>query len=125
MDGSTSVDIQSYGPDAMAEEDLCRAVGEDLAKHYPGYDWMVGVTMQAGTIAIDLMADKPPHLKNHGYLLHVATLMGPGGHHRVMQAGGEMLERFGLRRGAAPEAWRARAAQNGLDATGEIGKSRF
>lgn len=124
MSDDISLDVQSYGEHAMTEQDLCIAVGEDLTKHYPGYDWLCGANVQAGTIVIDLMVDKPHHLANHGYLLHLGTLMAPGGHKRVMEAGGEMLERFGLPRSAAPQDWRKRAVENGLDTAGEVMKSR-
>lgn len=108
----------------MAEEDLCRAVGEDLTKHYPGYDWMVGATLDGGTVAINLMVDDEPAMASYGYLLHLNTIVGPGGQHRVMQAGGELLERWGLPIGAAPDGWRKRAQEHGLDICSAIGKSR-
>jgi hypothetical protein len=118
------IDIELYGENAMAEQDLCIAVGEDLTRSYPGYDWYVGVILEAGSIAIDLLCGKPPQYRNHGYLLHIPSLLGPGGHERVMRAGGELLERFGLPRTSAPHDWRQRAVENGLDVTGEVKKSR-
>lgn len=119
-----SVEVQSYGDNAMAEEDLCRAVGEDLAKHYPGYDWCVGAILEAGTVAIDLMCEKPPQYRLHGYLLHISSLLAPGGHQRVMQAGGELLERYGLPRDRPPSDWKLRPLE-GVDASGQVLKSRF
>jgi len=102
------------GPMAMQEEDLCQAVGEDLTKHYPGHPWCVGADLVAGSVVIDLGYKKPVHLQQMAYLLHPATLMGPGGHHRVMEAGGELLERFGLPREGARKGSGERAADNGL-----------
>jgi hypothetical protein len=116
--------VESYGPHAMAEQDLCIAVGEDLTKHYPGHPWMVGADLSAGTIAIRLGYELPPRLAPMGYLLHIATLMAPGGHQRVMQAGGEWLERLGLPRGPAASETLARAAENGLNTDASVLKSR-
>jgi hypothetical protein len=114
--------VISSGPDAMAEEDLCLAIGEDLAKHYPGYPWMVGV--DHGSVCIDLGVEKPIDMQRYGYRLNVATVIGPGGQKRVMEAGGELLERFGLRRGRAPDDAADLARENGLDVSGARNKSR-
>ena len=116
--------VEAYGPHAMAERDLCIAVGEDLTKHYPGHPWMVGADLSAGTIAIRLGYDLPQHLAQKGYLLHAATLMAPGGQQRVMQAGGEWLERLGLPRGSAAPGAAARAGENGLNIDASVLKSR-
>ena len=107
---------EGTGPLAMAEQDLCIAVGEDLTRHYPGHPWLVGADLLAGSIVIDLGYEKPAAVRNMAYLLHPQTLMSPGGSQRVMQAGGELLERFGLPRG--PGTWdaAARAVEHGLDA---------
>ena len=86
------------GEKQMADEDVCIAVGEDLMQRYPGYPWSVGCNHEAGTVVIDLMIDKPPHLRNYGYQLYLSTVLGAGGQKAVMRAGGELLERFGLRR---------------------------
>ena len=98
----------------MSDQDLCIAVGEDLMKHYPGHPWVVGVNLDAGSIVIDLAYEKPPAVRNMAYLLHPSTLMAANGHHRVMQAGGELLERFGLPTSAARPDSEARALENGL-----------
>lgn len=102
------------GPTQMADEDVCRAVGEDLDKHYPGYPWMVGCNHEAGTLYIDLGIDKQPHLRTYGYQLNISSVIGPGGQLRVMRAGGELLERFGLRRMWAHADTREIAREHGL-----------
>lgn len=117
--------VEASGAHAMSDRDLCIAVGEDLAKHYPGHPWAVGVDHRAGTVAIRLGYDLPPGLAPMGYLLHIATLMAPGGHQRVMQAGGEWLERLGLPREAAKIDTKFLAAENGLDTDASILKSKF
>lgn len=100
---------------AMADQDLCRAIGEDLAKHYPGHPWNVGVDLDSGSISIELCYPHPG-IQNvtFGYRLHPQTMMAPGGQKRVMQAGGELLERYQLARGPATDESHARATENGL-----------
>lgn len=107
-------EAEFYGELAMSEEDLCIAVGEDLARHYPGHPWCVGCDLLAGYIVIDLGYTKPEAIRNMAYLLHPQTLMSPGAQHKVMQAGGELLERFGLPRGPAKSGSGERAFENGL-----------
>ena len=116
--------LTGSGPTRMADQDLCIAVGEDLTATYPGYDWCVGANHEAGVLHIDLICDKPLGLQNHGYLLHIANVIGPGGQKRVRDAGGELLERFGLRRDRADAEWRAAARENGLDTGNAVLKSR-
>ena len=107
---------EAVGTASMSDRDLCIAVLEDLAKHYPGHPWLITADVQAGSVVIDLGYEKPRHLRNFGYLLHAGTLMGPGGQKRVMQAGGELLERFGIMRGAGASDTAREAASHGLDA---------
>lgn len=109
---------------AMADEDVCIAVGEDLASAYPGYPWMVGTSHKAGTVVIDLGVDKPPHLRNYAYQLYISTVLGAGGQARVRHAGGELLERFGLRRGVAHEDTNEIAVEHGLITDGHKNKSK-
>ena len=104
--------------ETMADIDVCRAVSEDLCQVYPGYPWAVGVTHQGGTIAIDLAVEKPPAFRQFGYMLHLSSIMGPGGQAKVRAAGGELLERYGLRRGSAQADVQERAKENGLDVSG-------
>lgn len=118
-------DTDTEGPLAMTEEDLCRAVGEDLQRVYSGYPWMVGVSHQAGTCVIDLPeAWKPPAYKQYAILLHLTSLMGPGGQKKVLTYGGEMLERMGLPRQAAPIDAKEKALEHGMDIGSAIVKSR-
>jgi hypothetical protein len=113
------------GEHIMAEEDLCRAVGEDLQRAFPNYPWMVGCNVAAGTVVINLPEPwKPLKYRNYGILLHMGSLMSAGGQKKVLFAGGEMLERLGLPRTAAPADAGLRAKANGLDAANAIVKSR-
>lgn len=118
------VDDGTHPENAMADQDVCIAVGEDLTRAFPGYPWMVGVDHEAGMVKIDLMVHKPPHLRNYAMQLYLTTVLGAGGQKRVMQAGGELLERFGLRRGAAHEDTADIAAEHGLITDGHKNKSK-
>ena len=104
--------------DNMADQDVCIAVGEDLESCYPGYPWAVGCDHLAGRVVIDLAVEKPPSFRNFAYALNLTTVFGPGGQKRVREAGGELLERFGLRRARAYEDTHLRARENGLDVSG-------
>jgi hypothetical protein len=108
----------------MADEDVCVAVGEDLTRAFPGYFWMVGCNHEAGTIQIDLPGQKPIGMERWGMLLHISTVLGAGGQKAVMRAGGEMLERLGLRRGAAHADTNEIALAHGLDTGNAVLKSR-
>jgi hypothetical protein len=103
---------------AMSDQDVCIAVGEDLTQTYAGHPWMVGCDHEAGTVYIKLAYDPPaakPQLGQMEYMLHLSTVLGPGGQKRVRTAGGEMLERWGLPRAAATTDSRDAAAAHGLD----------
>lgn len=122
---SVDTAFTSSGPKAMADEDLCRAVGEDLQKMFPGYPWMVGANHEAGTVVIDLPEPwKPLKYRNYGILLHIPSLMGPGGQAKVFRYAGELLERMGLPRDRAPMDAGLRARENGLDVGSAVIKSR-
>ena len=121
--------LEEYtGENAMAEQDLCRAVSETLMDHYPGYAWGVGCTLQSGMVAITLMvplADVAGSNARPGYLIRIQNCYGPGGVKRVIDAGGELLERWKLNRGRAPADWVDLAWENGQDRSHEIIKSKY
>jgi hypothetical protein len=117
--------ITGQGETRMADQDVCIAVGEDLSKHYPNYLWMVGCNHEAGTLHIDLQVPKPIGLQNYAYRLNISTVLGPGGQKAVMRAGGELLERFGLRRGMAVPETDAIAREHGLITDANKNKSKY
>jgi hypothetical protein len=119
-----SAEITGSGPTRMQDEDVCIAVGEDLTRAYPGYLWMVGCNHEAGTLHIDLQVPKPIGMEAYGYLLYISSVLGPGGQKIVMRAGGELLERFGLRRGSAAQETNHIAADHGLITDGHHNKSK-
>lgn len=106
------------------DQELCHQIGRDLTEKYPGHLWSVGCNHEAGTIAIGLPYQRAIKYRNYAFMLHIADVIGPGGNKLVMRAGGEMLERFGLRRGAAQSDVSQRAKEHGLIVDNAIGKSR-
>lgn len=118
-------------PGTMSDQDVCIAMGEDLTAVYPGYLWRVGCNHEAGVAAVNLVipgvTDNPLFTganRPHGFLVHLSSVMGASGQRKVRAAGGELLERWGLPRGKAPEDVIGRASAHGMDRGGEVLKSR-
>lgn len=63
-----------------------------LCKNFPGYDWLVSADDKTGIIDIYL----PEMGGNHAYTLHIAKL--DANLKKVVNAGGEILERHNLSR---------------------------
>lgn len=120
----TDAILTGYGDTLAQDQAVCVKVGELLARFYPGVEFMVGVDHVAGTVAIDIMCDKPLGLERYGYLLHLSSLMGPDGARKVRNAGGELMERFGIRRDRIDAEWRLGAREHGLIVDGNKNKSR-
>jgi hypothetical protein len=115
---------KAWGPLAAADEAVCRTACEELSRFYPEHLWYVEVNHEAGTVSIDLPYQKPPHLRQYGFMLHLSTVLGADGGKRLMRAGGELLERFGLPRSMAQPEANAMAQEHGLIADGARDKSR-
>ena len=94
--------IASANPDGSVAEDLlkdfdiwaARQVGAELERHYPGHHWRVihdsfqGVCLISIPILMGINRYMAVNLKTHAL-----------DSERVMKAGGEILERYGLKRG--------------------------
>ena len=87
-------------PDDIA---VSNEAGLALMKHYPGHPWLVWCSHMQGILVIRHMAEP-----KYGYVIHLenGTLKNPyyqTPRHRipaeVMKAGGEILERAGVKRG--------------------------
>lgn len=92
-------DSTSPTSEAAAEQNLARVIAEVLHKHYPppkgvGFWWAVQVNVRGGVAYIYNLALSG----THGYILHLTSIAAANRYHRVMQAGGELLERAGLAR---------------------------
>lgn len=73
----------------------CKNAGDMLERHYPGWEWSVYV-------ADGIMQIRATKLSGeYGYVLHVDKI--DNDLKRVKNAGGEILERFGMRRGGFRE----------------------
>lgn len=116
--------LTGSGATRAADEALCLVIGRDLTETYPGYAWDVGCNHEAGVLAIQLAVPTTHGMARPGFLMHIATAVGSDGQKKVRAAGGELLERWKLRRGAAQADWVQRAQENGLDMGGVIEKSR-
>jgi len=118
------ITTESYGDKAAAEEALCHMALVVLNRHFPGYDFLASCNLQAGVLNLDVICEKPLKYRAHGFLLHLSSIMNTHGEKALRNAGGEMLERFGLRRDRADAEWRTQARENGLDVGNMITKSR-
>lgn len=116
------VQIDGHTPNDVADIALCRDVGEILEKYYPGHFWMVGCNHEAGSLHIELAyQEKTAKRFPYGYLLHIHNLSNPDvRRQKVMHAGGELLERYGLARGKATPYAALDVRNNGIDKSGEI-----
>jgi hypothetical protein len=94
-------------------------------KAYPDHPWAIGVDHSAGAVHARLQYNGA-HVTNNGYgfLLYLDTILGSDGEKKIKLAGGECLERFGLDRGRATDQSYHRAAQNGLDLSNIVTKSK-
>jgi hypothetical protein len=117
--------LTGEGATRAADEALCIIVGRDLTETFPGYAWDVGVNHEAGVLSIRLSIPVFGGMAQPGFLMHIATAVGPGGQKKVRDAGGEVLERYRLRRDRAAPDWVEHANQNGLDRANMVLKSKF
>lgn len=74
---------------------LVKNVAETLLRHYPGHLWAVNINEEGGVITVMNLALSG----NWGFLLKLSTVQNDPDLKSVMRAGGELLERYRLRRG--------------------------
>lgn len=89
--------MNSAAPSIMKSEDvrLSRQIGEVLEKHYPGYMWAVHANTEGGVADIH-------NLALHGlwgFRLKLSKVMSDPSLKCVVDAGGELLERYNMKRG--------------------------
>ncbi len=83
----------------LASQAIARSVSEVLDKHYPGHAWAVQADVMQGIVKVH-------NLKlsgEWGFMLMMDDLMNDPTERPVVNAGGELLERFKLSRGRAQE----------------------
>ena len=86
----------AHDPDFMEDFDKSKEVADKLLKKYPGHAWGVQVSNRTGVVDIQLMSSELPH----GFRLKLTDIHSDPSLHQVMRAGGELLERAGMTRGA-------------------------
>ena len=84
-------------------EVVCKDIADTLEKHYPGWLWTVGPNEEGGIINIFSL-----RLSGYwGYVMHIENCQGADRHKKALEAGGVILERYGLRRaGYSREQWK-------------------
>lgn len=86
---------ESTDPRHVVAVALCTSVGEALAKYYPRHRWRVAASADCSTVNIthDGLGWR------YGMVLHALSLHNVADMERkVMRAGGELLERYGVSR---------------------------
>ncbi len=100
----------------LADLALAVAVYHKLDQHYPGHNWRVNADHETGLVTVQLLyLDKLRHNAKWGYVIKIASLANDPTYRAAVTAGGELLERFRLRRGPAQEGSRQRAVDNRLE----------
>lgn len=97
---------------------LAAAVYHKLDDHYPGHQWRVSADHETGIVTVQLLyIDTARNNVKWGYVIKIDKLSGDPTLRAAVQAGGELLERFGLSRKRERVDWetRERALANGLD----------
>jgi hypothetical protein len=116
MNGNISL-IERGDPNELLDMDKAKEVGETLCQHYPNHPWIVcfqGRALIVRHAAInDTVVDE---MGQHGFgfvLKHLDAYSSSDLAHNAVMAGGQLLEAFGLPRGAwdgrkpvLPSGWR-------------------
>lgn len=84
----------------VAEYDIARRMAEVLHTHYPGHLWGVSADVETGIAKVFNM-----RLSGQwGFIIKLSTLLHDPDLKSVVRAGGELLERYRLRRGRFDDA---------------------
>jgi hypothetical protein len=104
-----------HGETMAADMAMCKRISEELERLYPGHPWAIGADHAAGTVVIRLMYPAFDN-KPWGYMIPLKNIANDADFkRRVMQAGGEWLERWHLAAGRYRETDRGDAMASGLD----------
>jgi hypothetical protein len=76
-----------------ANDALCTLVGGKLEKEYPGRPWAVHAQIESGIVKIAVQG-----FQQWPYVIHVNSLKGDPSLRKVVEAGGQLLERFQMGR---------------------------
>ena len=78
----------------MQEFALAKECTDMLQNHYPGYMWAVNINTEGG-IAVVKNIDIS---QNYGYVIHLIKLLNDPKRRKIVEAGGEILERAAMAR---------------------------
>jgi hypothetical protein len=80
----------------LQDMNMAKDIADTLFVQYPGYMWGVNVTSGVAVIKCLNVSS------NHGFVLHYSQIKDDAGFRKkeVLRAGGEILERAGMRRGS-------------------------
>ena len=79
--------------------ELAMRCGEELHKHYPGYAWGVNVSSETGMVQVRNLTLSG----EWGFNIKLITINSDPSLKLLVNAGGEILERYKVRRGRASE----------------------
>ena len=100
-----TVEVAGYGNDMIKDLDIGKKILDVLEKYYALHPWFVNVSHEGGHATIQLMyegVDKKVRIWKFGFLLHLKNIMDAQDLvKKVKNAGGEVLERYNMARGAA------------------------
>lgn len=94
------VDVGRPDDKARADFFMTKQIAEKLEQHYPGYPWFVQVSSHQGIAQIKI----PILMGDHAYVIHLTDLASDPGLGCVLEAGGQILERFEMPRAGFSEA---------------------
>ena len=85
----------------MADITLAKDAADTLEKHYPGWAWHVHVSSEGGVVYLKSGIIAAALMRDYAWVYHLSDI---NWNYQVMailifMAGGEMLERAGMRRG--------------------------
>lgn len=84
---------------AIKADNICKAIGGALVKHYPNRRWYVDVSIVGGVAKVLC----PSISMLHGYTIHIKSVTNDDLEKKAIRAGGEILERFKLSRNQGAE----------------------
>jgi hypothetical protein len=100
---NTSIETSGYGEALYKDLDVGKKVLDVLEANYAGHAWFVNAMTESGYVTIQLMypgADEKLRIWKFGILLHCNKLgTYQDMQKKVINAGGEILERYNMARG--------------------------
>ena len=111
-------DVDSLIEHAPHDVEVAAAMHHVLERHYPGHQWATSADHRTGMAHVKLLyLDAKGINGRYGFQLHLTQLNSDPRLQCVVRAGGELLERYRLKRGPATADSKALARQHGLDIT--------